>query len=123
MIYKALSIQQPWAYLILHHGKDIENRDWYTNYRGTILIHAGKKLDKEAYEFICGIGYPKLHLPPRIELPMGGIVGQVDIVGCVKKWDSPWFEGKYGFVLENPKPLTLIPCRGKLGIFDIDITI
>ena len=25
---KALSIRQPWAWLILHAGKDIENRDW-----------------------------------------------------------------------------------------------
>lgn len=26
----ALSIRQPWAWAILHAGKDIENRDWHT---------------------------------------------------------------------------------------------
>ena len=28
---KALSIRQPWAWAILHAGKDIENRDWRTD--------------------------------------------------------------------------------------------
>lgn len=37
---KALSIRQPWAWLILHGGKDIENRSWNTNFRGRFLIHA-----------------------------------------------------------------------------------
>ena len=37
---KALSIRQPWAWLILHGGKDIENRTWATKLRGRVLIHA-----------------------------------------------------------------------------------
>ena len=37
---KALSIQQPWAWLIVNDHKDIENRDWRTHYRGPVLIHA-----------------------------------------------------------------------------------
>ena len=42
---KALSIRQPWAHRILREGKDIENRDWPTRYRGPVLIHAGIKID------------------------------------------------------------------------------
>lgn len=34
----------------------------------------------------------------------GGIVGTVDIVGCVTDHPSPFFFGKYGFVLKNPRP-------------------
>ena len=30
----ALSIRQPWAWLIVNGYKDIENRDWKTHYRG-----------------------------------------------------------------------------------------
>ena len=37
---KALSIKQPWASLIAHGIKDIENRTWKTNFRGRIYIHA-----------------------------------------------------------------------------------
>ena len=31
---KALSIQQPWAWLIAHGKKDVENRTWATAFRG-----------------------------------------------------------------------------------------
>src|SRR5216683_3431530 len=42
---KALSIQQPFAWLIVNGYKDIENRTWNTNYKGFVLIHAGKQVD------------------------------------------------------------------------------
>ncbi len=48
---KALSIQQPWAWLILHGGKDIENRSWKlpkAMVGQRIYIHAGKRFDKAA---------------------------------------------------------------------------
>ncbi|WP_245839042.1 ASCH domain-containing protein [Yersinia kristensenii] len=37
---KALSIRQPWAWLIVNGYKDIENRTWNTKCRGPVLIHA-----------------------------------------------------------------------------------
>jgi hypothetical protein len=42
---KALSIIMPWPWLIFHYGKDVENRNWKTDYRGTLLIHASKTPD------------------------------------------------------------------------------
>ena len=45
---KALSIKQPWASLIAHGIKDIENRNWKTHFRGRIYIHASAK-DSGAY--------------------------------------------------------------------------
>ena len=47
---KALSIMQPWAWLIVNGHKAIENRTWRCHVRGPILIHAGKKLDEDAAE-------------------------------------------------------------------------
>lgn len=38
---KALSVRQPWAWLIVNGYKDIENRDWSTQQRGRIWIHTG----------------------------------------------------------------------------------
>lgn len=35
---KAITIRQPWASLIVHGIKDIENRSWQTNFRGRVLI-------------------------------------------------------------------------------------
>ena len=42
---KALSIRQPWSWLIAAGYKDIENRTWHTNYRGKFYVHAAKKLE------------------------------------------------------------------------------
>lgn len=39
---KALTICQPYAALIVTGEKLVENREWPTNYRGRLLIHAGK---------------------------------------------------------------------------------
>lgn len=40
---KAITVIQPWATLLATGKKHIETRSWKTNYRGEILIHAGKK--------------------------------------------------------------------------------
>ena len=47
-IMKVLTIKQPWATLIMQGDKRFEFRSWKTTYRGDLLIHAGKGIDKEA---------------------------------------------------------------------------
>lgn len=112
----ALSIRQPWAWAILFAGKDIENRSWSTKFRGRVLIHTGGKIDKDGIEFLSedmNIALPQSYL-------IGGIVGMVDIVDCVKKSDSKWFFGEYGFVLKNPSFLPFMPCKGQLNFFNVN---
>lgn len=110
----ALSIQQPWAWLIANGFKDIENRDWPTKVRGVFGIHAGKKIDTAAIAYIRR-AFPDIALPETFET--GGIVGRAVITGCVTEHTSRWFTGKYGFVLAEQRPMPLIPCRGMLGFF------
>lgn len=105
---KALSIRQPWAYRILHEGKDVENRKWFTRQRGLVLLHAGVGVDAEDREEVL-----------EAKLPLGGIVGIMRIVDCVRSMDSEWFFGPYGFVIRDARPLDLIPCKGALGFFDV----
>jgi len=38
---RVLTVQQPWAWAILHGGKTIENRSQLWSYRGPLAIHAG----------------------------------------------------------------------------------
>jgi hypothetical protein len=112
---KCLSIRQPWAWAILHADKDVENRTWATDYRGPILLHAGQKLEDQAVsEIEAAFG---LIVPD--DLPRGGIVGAVRIVGCVQESASSWFSGPFGFVLADSQPLPFLPLRGQLGIFDV----
>ena len=114
---KALSIQQPWAWAILNCGKDIENRDWHTNFRGRFLIHVGKKLDTSGID--CLFNCYDIEVPNN--LPLGGIIGTAEIIDCVRGHVSEWFFGKFGFVIKNPKPLPFRPYRGQLGFFEVEI--
>lgn len=117
-----LSIRQPWAWLILNAGKDIENRNWPTAYRGRFLIHAGKGMTREEYENAAGLLYeinPKIELPTFERLDRGGVVGSVELVDCVRQSKSLWFFGDYGFVLRAPAPMVFEACKGRLGFFDI----
>ncbi|VXD15946.1 ASCH domain-containing protein [Planktothrix paucivesiculata] len=40
---QALTIQEPWASLLVTGKKRYETRDWQRNYRGLLAIHAGKQ--------------------------------------------------------------------------------
>lgn len=138
---RALSIRQPWAWLICKGIKDVENRTWHihmppllSGYPSTpkrIYVHASKTLDTTlaSWDFI------RIRVNPEIwqmmcstefvydELAVGAIIGEVDIVGCCGTWGRlypPWHEDcMYGLLLANPvlyaKP---IPCKGKPGFFE-----
>lgn len=115
---KALSIRQPYAWLIVSGHKDIENRTWPTSFRGQVLIHAGviypqRDYADDADAFARRFGA----YPVRAEM-IGGIVGVATIVDCVNVSKSEWFHGPYGFVLREARPLPLIPCKGALSFFD-----
>ncbi len=112
----ALSIRQPWAWLIAAGHKDIENRTWPTGIRGTVLIHAAKQHDGPRDEW----DWPGIKAPERMEY--GGIIGSMEIVDCVKASPSPWFEGPYGFVIRNARQTTFRPWRGQLGFFSVPPT-
>lgn len=118
---KALSIMQPWAWLIVNGHKAIENRSWRCHYRGPILIHAGKKVDSWARADLWHHRHPVTCAPLVLDYPQtferGGIVGEAEIVDCVERSEDPWFVGRFGIVLRNARPLPFRPCKGALGFF------
>lgn len=120
---RALSVRQPWAWAILNAGKDIENRDWPTNVRGTVAVHASKTFSRrEYYDYLRFTGeseQPTIHTPPFYSFELGAILGTVDIVDCVQHSDSKWFVGEYGFVLKNPRRCYPIYGNGKLGFWPV----
>lgn len=118
---KALSILQPWAWLIVHGHKDIENRRWRTQYRGEFLVHAGKRWGWEQREDLAIVRrqFPEIQMPDRFDL--GGVVGKATITDCVSEHSSRWFVGDHGFVLADAAPGEFVPWRGQLGWFDIPL--
>jgi hypothetical protein len=124
----ALSVRQPWAWMILHGGKDVENRDWPTKVRGRVLIHAAKTMTAEewshAWDFsqgTCARAKANLAGLTRENIQRGGIIGSVEIYSCVTEFRSHWFMGKYGFLLRDPRPLPFTPWRGMPGFFDVPV--
>lgn len=124
---KALTVKQPWAQLIMHGGKDIENREWPTRFRGHVAITASGKIDRAEVWSACEFMKQwiprfsnRLFVDEALKYPTGCVLGTVKIVGCVTASDSPWFQGTYGFVLADPRPLSVpIPIKGSLGLWDL----
>jgi hypothetical protein len=118
---KALSIKQPWAWLIIHGGKDIENRSWHTKFRGRFLVHASKGMTRFEYlyakRYAAAIG---VKIPEMDELNRGGIIGSVELIDSANSHDSPWYMGDKAFVLRNPEPVEFKPFKGQLQFFEVD---
>lgn len=105
---KCLTVKQPWAEAIVRGIKDVENRSWPTNHRGLLLIHAGLSVDWN------GVMRTKIRGPYSV-----GIIGFVEIVGCIRYSDSRWAEhGAWHWELQNAirfeRP---IPCQGQQRLF------
>lgn len=126
---KCLSIRQPWTWIITHPTevaacglapKTVENRNWYSHYRGPLLLHAGATMETSLFDRRTGLllpGYWKrqfgatgahlAHIMPqhRNNYPTRAIVGYADLVDVVAESSSPWFIGDYGFVLANARAI------------------
>ena len=151
----ALSVNQPWAYLLAIGQKCYETRSWKTEYRGPVLIHASKRwnmtMARACYEapffaimWESGIKFPASlfnyrshqNRVPDLGLAFGAVIGFAILEKVIATEDlleglSPqerafgnFKPGRYAFLYERPVRLaTPIPCRGKLGLFEVDAEI
>lgn len=126
---KVLTIKQPWATLIMQGYKRFEFRSWQTKYRGDLLIHAGKGIDKEAMERLAK------YIPK--DMPKGKILGKAQLVDCVKVspefkeillkenkeiYAESSFKENYGWQLENVEVFKEpISAKGKLNLWEYEI--
>ncbi len=126
---KAISIRQPWAWLILNGLKDIENRAWYTDYRGTVFIHAPSQFDTaitEAFvrQRLTDSEWSLFMRCCNAGLETNGIIGKVTLIDCLEPGEfngSPWRDpSRHGWVFANPKPLPFLRCRGQLGLWNFN---
>jgi hypothetical protein len=118
----ALSIRQPWAWLIVNGHKDVENRTWTHSYKGPLLVHAGKAMTRAQYRACAEVVEevaPSVTLPAFDALERGGIVGQARVLGWCHESASPWFFGPYAFMLADARPLPFHSYNGALGYFDV----
>ncbi len=129
---KAITIRQPWAWLIVHHPqiakagqpiKRVENRSWRTSHRGPLAIHAAKSRRgmREAYAFCESIG---VILPEPDELVYGAVIGTVNVTDCVganQLTNDPFAFGPWCHVYAHPQPLDEpVQCAGALSLWQWD---
>ena len=126
---KVITIKQPFATLIAEGYKKYEFRTWKTKYRGEILIHAGKGVDKSVmkrFEYL------------NLNYPTGCIIARTTIEDCIliddnmkkelKKADEKVYWGainnkerqEYGFKLGKVEKIEPIYINGKLSLWDYD---
>lgn len=129
---KALSLTQPWAWLVLHGGKNIENRRWNTTERGRFLIHASKGMRESDYDsawetalLVGGLDLAN-RIPEPKQLERGGIIGSVELFDVIRPYEpelfierkQPWhFGDQFGFRIRDPRQLPFLPCKGALGFW------
>jgi hypothetical protein len=133
---KALSIRQPWAWLIVNNFSNVECRNRRFNFRGPVLIHASKRVDRAGYHSLVELQTPpprlsgseaiswrdlQQNIPPVEELETEGIVGRAVVADCVYTRVAPRFRETFGLVLTEARPLRFQPCRGKLGLFEPEL--
>lgn len=76
---RVITLKQPWATLVAEGLKKYEFRSWKYNYRGEILIHAGKGIDKDAMKKFE-------HL--NLNYPHSKIIAKVKILDCIELNDE-----------------------------------
>lgn len=126
---KVLTIKQPWATLIMQGNKRFEFRSWQTKYRGDLLIHAGKGIDKEAIKRL------EKYIPK--DMPTGKILGKVTLVDCIKMspefkeellkensdiYTKSSFKENYGWQIDNVQIFDEpIEAKGHLSLWEYDL--
>lgn len=115
---RALTIRSPWSDCIaLDNGKRTENRVWRTNWRGTLLIHAGQAIDRVALT----LPLVTQTLPAGHQLVKGAVVAVADLADIHMDDGpcTPWsLRDHYHWQLTNlralPEP---IPATGAQGLW------
>ncbi|GGN46301.1 hypothetical protein [Streptomyces fuscichromogenes] len=115
---RALTLWQPYASAVAALGKDIENRGWSPgNYRGLILVHAGKATDRAALRYVP----QDLTLPRSAVVAIARIAGaHTDCAGECSPWadqDSTWHLELSGAV-QLPTPVTQVTGRQRIWVPD-----
>lgn len=110
MIYKAISLKQPWANLVASGKKTIETRKWATKYRGDLVICSSQNPKIEPYgKALCVVELYDIK-------PMQK---EHEKKACIKVYPKAqaWF-------LRNIRPINPpIPIKGQLNVFDIKLNL
>ena len=132
---QALTIQEPWASLLVKGKKQFETRDWQRNYRGLLAIHAGKQ---SVHPFDYPLGLSEILDDSKITQDnLNNNKGKIIAIATLKeihlmtdkfineqseleRLTGFWEPGLYAWELTNIKPLSEpIAARGMPGLWEV----
>ncbi len=123
---KALTVIQPWAWLIATGQKLVENRSWKPPEHmigQRIALHAGKKRNSKVDIWL----EDSLDILTPEELDIGAIVATVRIAGVITLEEQlapaqrQWFCGPFGWVFDQVAILDepILDVNGQLGLWNV----
>lgn len=131
---RVLTLIQPWATLIILGEKKIETRCWSTNIRGSIAIHAGKKIDKKVFDDpTYKEVFEKYNITAK-NIITSAIIGTCEVIE-VKTTEElsltitdkerifgDYSPNRFGWILSNVTPMNPIEnVKGMLGFWNYEI--
>lgn len=125
----ALTLWQPWAWLVAEEIKEFETRSWATKYRGPLAIHAAlRKVQPSDVNSTIASALAAKHRGVN-QLARGGIVCIVDLVDCIpahkimgdlsdrERSLGYYTYGRFAWKLTNVRKFPAIPAKGKQGLW------
>ncbi len=133
-----LSVHAPWAWALMHGGKDVENRSKSFPRRrngeevlGRVWVHASLWPGGRGFPGPRSARWGPWHRKMLIARTGSGrevhhgetwrlrghIVGSVEVYGYADESDSPWYvPGSLAILVRDPQPLAKpVPAKGALG--------
>lgn len=148
---KVITLIQPYATLIALGEKKFETRSWATKHRGDLLIHAGKKIDKEACNGISLSRTLTKHGYTIDNLPTGVIIAKANLKDCYEIYEEhmgnavlmdknnyqvhwigkdsneyhfgDYTHGRYAWELKDVEQIEHIPAKGQLSLWNYNLEV
>lgn len=134
---KAISLQNPWAQLVVSGFKTVEAKTWTTDYRGELLICSKSRSDKSLEKAVLDVIEEETDLAfEQSEFFVNGaVLGKVQLVDVrpltEDDLEESWMDPAeleeaetplYAWVFENAEPIAEpIEVKGKPRLFDMEL--
>lgn len=132
---KAITLHQPWASLIVLNFKSFETRNWATNFRGELAIHAAKRPVKPAeIDAVVNLisDAKTVEVIKNYDYPFGCVVATCNLIDCItmtpefiasqsltERATGDWSEGRFAWRLEEVRSLDQpVPISGQQGLWE-----
>lgn len=134
---KAISLQNPWAQLVVSGFKTIEAKTWTTDYRGELLICSKARSDKSLEKAVLDVIEEETDLVFEQDefFVNGAVLGKVTLMDVreltEEDLEESWMDPAeleeaqtplYAWVFDNAEPIAEpVAVKGKSRLYDVEL--